>query len=121
MNIFKEIEICKAVENDIIYKNIRLTSDLRGRLARWSLYLQQHDYTIIYRPAVKTQTFKNFCLLFHIWQNKELRAAPLPTGFSDESGVLFFGSRPVLPEALRNDMFELLHANPTTGHLGIGR
>ncbi|KAG1443207.1 hypothetical protein G6F46_012716 [Rhizopus delemar] len=51
MNIFKEIEICKAVENDIIYKNIRLTSDLRGRLARWSLYLQQHDYTIIYRPG----------------------------------------------------------------------
>src|SRR6478735_2276225 len=117
-----------------------LSSDLRGRLARWSLYLQQHDYTIIYRPGKENSgpdalsrypvSSPNLCSLtapdLRSSQAddpfcQELRAAPLPTGYSDESGVLFFGSRPVLPAALRNDMFELLHANPTTGHLGIGR
>ncbi|KAG1103030.1 hypothetical protein G6F42_017276 [Rhizopus arrhizus] len=117
-----------------------LSSDLRGRLARWSLYLQQHDYTIVYRPGKENsgpdalsrypvpgpalcsltgpdlrsaQESDPYC--------QELRSAPLSSGFLDESGVLFFGSRPVLPESLWNEMFDLLHANPTTGHLGANR
>ncbi|OBZ80653.1 hypothetical protein A0J61_11298, partial [Choanephora cucurbitarum] len=52
---------------------------------------------------------------------KQLRQASLPLGFSDESGILLFGSRPVLPECLQNEVFNLLHDHPTSGHLGIGR
>ncbi|OBZ71994.1 hypothetical protein A0J61_11882, partial [Choanephora cucurbitarum] len=118
-------------------------SDLRGRLARWALSLQQHDFKIVYRPGSKNagpdalsrfpavsdsmplvwsiapsdlrsaQATNPYCL--------DLRSAALPLGFSDASGVLFFHSRPVLPRLLWNEMFELLHSNVTTGHLGIGR
>ncbi|KAG1468800.1 hypothetical protein G6F56_003628 [Rhizopus delemar] len=121
------------------------SSDLRGRLARWALTLQQHDFTIRYRPGsqnagpdalsrypaasspgsslvcsltasdlVTAQATDPYC--------KEIRCSdPLPSGFTDESGVLFFGSRPVLPASQHNHAFDLLHANPTTGHLGVSR
>ncbi|KAI8368096.1 hypothetical protein BD560DRAFT_331186, partial [Blakeslea trispora] len=91
--------------------------DLRGRLARWTLMLQQHDFEIVYRPGASdlasAQATDPFC--------QDLFATTLPAGFSQESGILFFGPRPILPASLRNDIFQLLHENPTAGHLGIGR
>ncbi|KAG1136104.1 hypothetical protein G6F37_012189 [Rhizopus arrhizus] len=129
-----------VTEHQVLQFFSSLSSDLRGHLALWSLYLQQHDYPIIYRPGKENSgpvalsrypvSSPNLCSLTapNLRSSQaddpfcqEVRAAPLPTGYSDESGVLFFGTRPVFSAALRNNMFELLHANPTTGHLGIGR
>ncbi|KAG1114109.1 hypothetical protein G6F61_010372 [Rhizopus arrhizus] len=116
------------------------STDLRGRLARWTLLLQQHDFDIVYRPGSKNagpdalsrypssalisalqtsdlssaQTTDSFC-------QDLLQRPALPPGFSLESGILFFGPRPVLPSSMRQDIFNLLHSNPTAGHLGIGR
>lgn len=121
------------------------STDLRGRLARWALFLRQHDFDIVYPPGSKNagpdalsrfpvghqpqqgvisalqasdlalqQAEDPFCL--------ELRSkSELPAGFSLESGILFHGPRPVLPESLWKETFHLLHTNPTAGHLGIGR
>ncbi|KAG0929312.1 hypothetical protein G6F29_012095 [Rhizopus arrhizus] len=121
------------------------SSDLRGRLARWALLLQQHDFSIIYRPGkentgpdalsrypvssssisslicslavsdlVSAQASDRFCIGIR-------GTSPLPAGFSDESGVLFFGARPVLPDSLKEEAFDLLHSNTTAGHLGVSR
>ncbi|KAG0820701.1 hypothetical protein G6F19_012320 [Rhizopus arrhizus] len=129
------------------------SSDLRGRLARWALTLQQHDFTIVYRPGsqntgpdalsrfpvdsssgpsggsstgssmvcslmvpdlIAAQSSDPFCQAVR-------RSTPLAPGFTDESGVLFFGSRPVLPASQRKEAFDLLHANPTAGHMGVSR
>ncbi|KAG1530141.1 hypothetical protein G6F51_013932 [Rhizopus arrhizus] len=49
------------------------------------------------------------------------RSTPLAPGFTDESGVLFFGARPVLPDSLKEEAFDLLHSNTTAGHLGVSR
>ncbi|KAI7863508.1 uncharacterized protein EV154DRAFT_397453, partial [Mucor mucedo] len=97
------------------FLNNHKSTDLRGRLARWTLGLQQHDFDIVYRPDLSSaQTEDPFC--------QEIRQeSPLPNGFSDESGILFFGPHPVLPLSLRDVTFDLLHANPTAGHMGIGR
>ncbi|KAI9245641.1 hypothetical protein BY458DRAFT_420169, partial [Sporodiniella umbellata] len=116
------------------------SNDLRGRLARWTLLLQQHDFDIVYRPGSKNagpDALSRYPVsaMISSLQSSDLAAAqaidpfcqslldqsPLPSGFSQESGILFFGPRPVLPVAMYNDMFDLLHANPTSGHLGIGR
>ncbi|CEI92075.1 hypothetical protein RMCBS344292_06348 [Rhizopus microsporus] len=120
------------------------SSDLRGRLARWAPLLQQHDFTIVYRPGkvnigpdalsrypvsspsassllcslatpdlVSVQVTDRFC--------QDIRGkSPFPASFSDESGVLFFEVRPVLPECLK-EAFNLLHSNTTAGHLGVSR
>lgn len=122
-------------------------TDLRGRLGRWALSLQQHDFKIVYRPGSKNagpdalsrypvapvsdgsreiicnlttsdlvaaQLTDPFC--------RQIRStSPLPPRYSNESGVLFFSSRPVLPQSLWQDTFDLLHSSSTTGHLGIGR
>ena len=118
--------------------------DLRGRLGRWTLMLQQHDFDIVYRPGVKNSGPDDLSrfpvdppppkLMINNLHSSDLASAQasdpfcqhlltttLPPGFSQESGILFFGPRPVLPIALRNDIFELLHENSTAGHLGIGR
>ena len=122
------------------------SNDLRGHLALWTLMLlQQHDFEIIYRPGSENtgpdalsrfpvsttattqtmicslqatdlataQAFDAYC--------RSLRDAPLPKGFSQLSGILFFGPRPILPASLHKEMFDLLHRNPTSGHLGVGR
>ncbi|KAG1083060.1 hypothetical protein G6F61_012672 [Rhizopus arrhizus] len=121
------------------------SSDLRGHLARWALSLQQHDFTIVYRPGsqntgpdalsrhpVSVPGSSMVCSLtvsdLALAQSSDAycqdirgSSGSLPPGFSDESGVLFFGSRPVLPVSLRDEAFTLLHAHPTTGHLGVSR
>lgn len=120
------------------------SADLRGRLARWSLFLQQHDFDIVYRPGTKNagpdalsrfpvdvQPSQAFVSAFQVSDLltaqasdpfcKELRSGELRSGFSVESGILFFSSRPVLPKSLWKETFILLHDSPTSGHLGIGR
>ncbi|RCH99335.1 hypothetical protein CU097_014916 [Rhizopus azygosporus] len=49
------------------------------------------------------------------------KSTPLTQGLTDESDVLFFRFCPVLPAALKDEAFELLHANPTTGYMGTAR
>lgn len=114
-------------------------TDLRGRLARWTLLLQQHDFDIVYRPGSQNagpDALSRYppAAMISSFQPSDIATAQasdpfcqdllqkpsLPSGFSQESGILFFGARPVLPESLRKDVFELLHSNPTSGHLGIG-
>ncbi|KAG0755733.1 hypothetical protein G6F57_013048 [Rhizopus arrhizus] len=88
-------------------------TDLRGRLARWTLLLQQHDFDIVYRPGSQNagpdalsryppaamissfqpsdiaiaQASDPFC-------QDVLQKPSLPSGFFQESGILFFGARP---------------------------
>ncbi|KAG0735863.1 hypothetical protein G6F16_012384 [Rhizopus arrhizus] len=126
------------------FQNTR-SADHQGRLARWALSLQQHDFTIVYRPGrdntgpdalsrypvASSSGFTFVCSLTATDLSsaqksdtfcQEIRnTTPFPHGFTDESGVLFFGSLPILPAALRDEAFELLHSNPTTGHLGSAR
>ncbi|KAI8366177.1 hypothetical protein BD560DRAFT_299406, partial [Blakeslea trispora] len=116
------------------------SNDLRERLARWTLLLQQHDFEIIYRPGSKNagpdalSCYPSSAMISSFQssdlstaQNTDpfcqelLRKSPLPSDFSHESGILFFGPRPVLPASMQDDVFDLLNSNPTSGHLGVGR
>ncbi|KAG1137458.1 hypothetical protein G6F37_011201 [Rhizopus arrhizus] len=127
------------------FLNKSKSTDLRGRLARWTLLLQQHDFEIVYRPGSKNagpDALSRYPVPARVSANtyicslqasdlasaqavdpycQELLRGPLPEGFSLEPGILFFGPRPVLPASMQDEMFELLHSNPTSGHLGIGR
>lgn len=100
-------------------------TDLRGRLKRWDLSLQQHDFKIVYRPGTKNagpDALSRYLvstpngsheILGNLSSNDFLNAQlndtfcqqirvqdPLPAHYSIESGVLFFSSEPVLSQAL---------------------
>ncbi|KAI7863864.1 hypothetical protein BDF14DRAFT_1696296, partial [Spinellus fusiger] len=93
------------------------SADLCGHLACWALMLQQHNFDIVYQPGSKNDGPDALNDPFF----QELCSSSLPVGFTNKSGILFFGPWPVLPASMRDEIFELLHANPTSGHLGIGR
>lgn len=138
---------CTVITDHQALQNLQnKNTDIRGRLRGWALSLQQHDFKIVYHPGTKIAgpdalsrypvatpnvSHKILCnLSSNDFINAQLNDAfcqeiqsqdPLPAHYSIESGVLFFSSRPVLPQALWLETFELLHANPTTGHLGVGR
>jgi hypothetical protein len=115
------------------------TSDLRGRLARWSLTLLEYDFDLVYRPgrlnsapdALSRNPLTSINLLFLLTapdlhqaqQNDSFCAKILQDGpivpYSIQSNVLFYNKTPVLPESLQPELFNLLHQHPTSGHLGI--
>ncbi|XP_048587367.1 uncharacterized protein LOC125570179 [Nematostella vectensis] len=78
---------------------MNITHDSTGRLARWSLLVQQYDFEIKYRPG------KNG-VLYHIDQHN----------LKTEKGSY---SQIVIPESLRYEVLVNIHDDVTAGHLEV--
>ncbi|GFV20272.1 transposon Tf2-9 polyprotein [Trichonephila clavipes] len=105
--------------------------DPSGRLARWALRLQEHDFDVKYKTAVTTSTepydgtekdvtpyeIKTFEQLI---QNEEFRFIDgiLCRKNFDPDGKLWL---PVIPKHLRADILRHFHDAPTAGHLGFAK
>lgn len=113
--------------------------DLRGRLARWALLLQQHSFTIKYRPGVANSSPDSLSRHPMSHTVAALRVSDLMAAqakddfcqsilssspgapFSVPDGVLYHGSQIVLPVALRQSVFYAAHSIPMGGHLGFSK
>ncbi|GFX73319.1 retrovirus-related Pol polyprotein from transposon 17.6 [Trichonephila clavipes] len=80
--------------------------DPSGRLARWALRLQEHDFDVKYKPQ--------------LIQNEEFRFIDgiLCRKNFDPDGKLWL---PVIPKHLRADILRHFHDAPTAGHLGFAK
>lgn len=118
------------------------SKDLPGRLARWSLLLQQHDFQVVYCPgrlnigpdALCRHPVDPAASISAIWISylqvtqeqdsycQSLRAlSSLPPEISETSNILPHRSTPILPESMKNETFTLLHELPSSGHFGYHR
>ncbi|GFT60659.1 transposon Tf2-9 polyprotein [Trichonephila clavipes] len=97
--------------------------DPSGRLARWALRLQEHDFdqSRQYEPCdgtEKDQDLAKLKLLSNSSKNEEFRFIDgiLCRKNFDPDGKLWL---PVIPKHLRADILRHFHDAPTTGHLGF--
>ncbi|GFU79481.1 retrovirus-related Pol polyprotein from transposon 297 [Trichonephila clavipes] len=110
--------------------------DPSGRLARWALRLQEHDFDVKYKTGKKhsdadalsrnpveekTETPDKFLAVTTTTHPKRRiqihRRYPLQEEF-DPDGKLWL---PVIPKHLRADILRHFHDAPTAGHLGFAK
>ncbi|GFS87645.1 retrovirus-related Pol polyprotein from transposon 17.6 [Trichonephila clavipes] len=93
--------------------------DPSGRLARWALRLQEHDFDVKYKTE-KDQDLEKLKLLSNSSKNEEFRFIDgiLCRKNFDPDGKLWL---PVIPKHLRADILRHFHDAPTAGHLGFAK
>ncbi|GFY34777.1 retrovirus-related Pol polyprotein from transposon 17.6 [Trichonephila clavipes] len=93
--------------------------DPSGRLARWALRLQEHDFDVKYKTE-KDQDLVKLKLLSNSSKNEEFRFIDgiLCRKNFDPDGKLWL---PVIPKHLRADILRHFHDAPTAGHLGFAK
>ncbi|GFY31223.1 transposon Tf2-6 polyprotein [Trichonephila clavipes] len=93
--------------------------DPSGRLARWALRLQEHDFDVKYKTE-KDQDLAKLKLLNNSSKNEEFRFIDgiLCRKNFDPDGKLWL---PVIPKHLRADILRHFHDAPTAGHLGFAK
>ncbi|GFU45198.1 transposon Tf2-6 polyprotein [Trichonephila clavipes] len=105
--------------------------DPSGRLARWALRLQEHDFDVKYKNrshdeyepcdgTEKDQDLAKLKLLSNSSKNEEFRFIDgiLCRKNFDPDGKLWL---PVIPKHLRADILRHFHDAPTAGHLGFAK
>lgn len=125
------------------------TKDPHGRLARWAMKLQQFDYEVVYRkgkenvvPDALSRATQNHDIdVIEIkeedkdgwYKNREelIKKGEAETDWVIDHGILWkYLKLPqfpddidswkiVVPEKLRNHIFEECHDNPLSGHFGV--
>ncbi|KAH8549857.1 hypothetical protein BGW37DRAFT_500994 [Umbelopsis sp. PMI_123] len=92
-----------------------------------ALLLQQHDFEIVYRPGTANTApdalSRHPLPVTNAITPQDLRQEQQADDFCKSApfhiyhGLLLYEDRPVLPLALRNNIFTLLHQIPSAGHL----
>ncbi|GFY33822.1 hypothetical protein TNCV_4595341 [Trichonephila clavipes] len=94
--------------------------DPSGRLARWALRLQEHDFDVKYKTEKKRSRPCEIKTFEQLIQNEEFRFIDgiLCRKNFDPDGKLWL---PVIPKHLRADILRHFHDAPTAGHLGFAK
>ncbi|GFW94300.1 retrovirus-related Pol polyprotein from transposon 412 [Trichonephila clavipes] len=94
--------------------------DPSGRLARWALRLQEHDFDVKYKTGKKHSDATLFREIQ--WKRKRKHQtkflAVTTRRIFDPDGKLWL---PVIPKHLRADILRHFHDAPTAGHLGFAK